>query len=1081
MFGVKWCLVFAVAAVWCNIVWGVTPSPYWKTDIIFPDDAFRAEGIQFNPESPGFIKFTILLSEAETVYFQDCQKYPFHHGFASEILDPFLGISPQDYDQVTLHASGQQAILGAVILPPQSAAPPQEYGIQLIRADAYTPDEVIALFNLVKAHVQGPSGMKAWYFPSFEQSAVAEANEAYLADHGVAINSSARWSSGNVVYSEGWALGRVTYVPGGEIEAAFASGTLLSTDILLTEGVPAEVPMVAGILSLTPSTPNSHVAILANTYNVPFAYLKESEDAALAQSLVGQRVALRAYAAFLNHPDIRLIPADDLDSALIQQILALKVPAPLDISPMRNFGDWTAPVAPLEPGDFQYFGGKATNMALLRTAIPDNSPVSMAISFDLWKSFLDQTLPGGSTLRHAIHARLDTYTYPPSDIAALKADLAAVRDLIRDAAATSFTEAARAGVLGALQDPQFGFAQNRYLRFRSSTNVEDGAQFTGAGLYDSYSGCLADELDGDDTGPCACEADESNERGVFRAIRRVFASFYNDNAFLERLRHDIDEDTVGMAILVHHSFPDEEEQANGVATLDKLEMGASIHLVTQLGAVSVSNPENGALPEEVEVQTYAGESYVGFLKPSSLVPIGATVLDWEEDYRQLGDLMMSVAERFAAVTGRTEFLLDLEYKKNAPDGKLIIKQVREVPRPNTNPSLVPFLLREPVALQTFQGEYGDVFANHRLKTRLHVETASLALSPEQLQQSFFTQVEMTYAADGKVHTQSGPLTAWPNFAHSYSEETSTDSWSFDDLANPRAYVLRAQFPALVAPSQNPLLTILDANFGLIPLEVNYANPEQGIDWAGEPTTILTDTVLLTQTTPPQEGELLQERICESGDGVKITTSFYWPAPPRGVSAGYTAPLVRWVETEIEGYTTSPILLTGFYSQTYRPEHHNFAEHFLFEPQLEPGISAATLAELRAANIRLIHCFRDSEGASRITTFGFDGGEGEGEGEGEGDLAVELLAVFHQADTNGDGKISRAESAARFPASTELQFDDLDSDGDGFLIRAELGDDSPGGCFGPGSGADALLLGVLAYVVLFRESRLRFPFHATFGQ
>ena len=36
----------------------------------------------------------------------------------------------------------------------------------------------------------------------------------------------------------------------------------------------------------------------------------------------------------------------------------------------------------------------------------------------------------------------------------------------------------------------------------------------------------------------------------------------------ERLRHDLDEDEVGMAILVHHSFPDEEEHI--VAFLDQV-------------------------------------------------------------------------------------------------------------------------------------------------------------------------------------------------------------------------------------------------------------------------------------------------------------------------------------------------------------------------------------------------------------------------------------------------------------------------------------------------------------------------------
>jgi hypothetical protein len=35
---------------------------------------------------------------------------------------------------------------------------------------------------------------------------------------------------------------------------------------------------------------------------------------------------------------------------------------------------------------------------------------------------------------------------------------------------------------------------------------------------------------------------------VFRALRKVYASFYNDNAVLDRLRLGVNEDQVGMAL-----------------------------------------------------------------------------------------------------------------------------------------------------------------------------------------------------------------------------------------------------------------------------------------------------------------------------------------------------------------------------------------------------------------------------------------------------------------------------------------------------------------------------------------------------
>ena len=51
------------------------------------------------------------------------------------------------------------------------------------------------------------------------------------------------------------------------------AGRLTPDDILvLTDTAPAELPFVAGILTLQPSTPNAHSAILARSYGVPFAY-----------------------------------------------------------------------------------------------------------------------------------------------------------------------------------------------------------------------------------------------------------------------------------------------------------------------------------------------------------------------------------------------------------------------------------------------------------------------------------------------------------------------------------------------------------------------------------------------------------------------------------------------------------------------------------------------------------------------------------------------------------------------------------------------------------------------------------------
>jgi hypothetical protein len=80
------------------------------------------------------------------------------------------------------------------------------------------------------------------------------------------------------------------FVPGAEIAAAYSAGTLKPTDVLLTDGVPAEVPFLAGVLTLTPATPNSHVAILARNQRIPFAWIVRESERTRIQALVGREV-----------------------------------------------------------------------------------------------------------------------------------------------------------------------------------------------------------------------------------------------------------------------------------------------------------------------------------------------------------------------------------------------------------------------------------------------------------------------------------------------------------------------------------------------------------------------------------------------------------------------------------------------------------------------------------------------------------------------------------------------------------------------------------------------------------------------
>ncbi|MBI2927008.1 MAG: hypothetical protein HYY24_15040 [Verrucomicrobia bacterium] len=940
-----------------------TAGDDFKNQVFLPGDAFVSSPT-FGSDEPRWIKFAILTSEPTRVFFQDTAMYLFHYDFATARLDAFKGMPRAAFDEVALHPANQQVVLGAVLYPPlfPDAQPPPEFGIQFVGLEPYPPETVARLFDLVEATVAGPPSAQAFYIPTFEQTASAQENRAFFESRGIQLSSGDHWAAGDSCYSIGWALGRLTFIPAAEIDAAYADDRLRPTDILLTDGVPAEVPFVAGIISITPATPNSHVAILARSYGVPFVYFVNPSDRGRIRQLAGREVIVRVSPGFRSCEAKVFDVEGQLAPSFRSDLLALKVPPPIALTPKQRLGKISASTDGLTPADIKYFGGKAANYGFLRRTIPQHSPVALALSLDLWDDFLDQTLPGGKTLRQEIHERLSRHSYPP-DLAALRADLASIRALFRQTA--QFTPAQEEAIKAALTI----FEPSRNIRFRSSTNVEDTDTFTGAGLYESFSGCLADDTDADTAGPSLCDPTEANERGVFRAIRRVYASFYNDNAFLERLRHGVNEDQVGMAVLVHHSSPDDLELANGVATVTPSDFSDQAELVTQLGAVSVANPDSAARPEVVHVNKYEFGTFTDLRQHSGLVQLGASVMDWDKDYLDLSKLLFAVADAYQThFPQKRNPVLDFEYKKLKP-GVLQVKQVREIPQPDATASIVPFLLNEPTDYCVFQGEHGEVLANHRLKCRWALATQNVRLTAAALAQSFYAASNLEYHEAGQIKTLAGALPAWPNASHGFSGLTTEDRWSFGAGPSQRTYELRTTLPQLkVSPAESPLFTVRDFE---LELAVTYATPVPIIGFEGAPSTTKEESVRLAPCPAPEDARILTTRVLTSPRGVRVETDFYWPIPPTGAVAGYTAPLVRFEETRIAGLTTQPIVLRGYYSQTYHPFHHNFAEELVFEPRLEPGLPAATLDELNRANIQLVHgwwAFEDT----RLTILGLDG-------------------------------------------------------------------------------------------------------------
>jgi len=946
----------------------------WKNQVRFPDDAFvRKPGWQ-EAQDLRWVKFAILLNDPYRVVYQDSSKYLLHYDFAVARLEPFQGLSLTAFDEVSLYRTNQQVVLGSVLFPPTAVVSNNvaEYGIQLTGRDPYPPEFVCQLLELVRSTVIGPEGTAAYYFPAFEQTEAAARDQTYFAQRGIEISTPLRWVSGDQVYSVGWALGRIKFVPTEEINAAYSAGRLASADILLTDGVPAEIPFVSGIVTLAPATPNSHVAIQANAYRTPFAYVASPSQQERVRQLTGREVAYQTSVRWgLSVVDIFDVEGS-LDPALRAELLALKQTLPVSITPKAHYGAFAVSAEGLVPDDVRYVGGKAANFGIVRRVLPTNSPPAIAFTFDLWDEFMDQVLPSGITLRIEIRNRLGGLTYPPN-IVEVQADLAVIRGLITKTA--QFTSAQQQVITNAL----VRFDPLRNIRFRSSSNAEDTKSFSAAGLYDSYSGCLADDLDGDSLGPCRCDSAESNERGVFRAIRKVYASFYNDNAFLERLRHGIDESQVGMALLVHHSTPDEEELANGVATVswDQPSHTLNAQLVTQAGAVSVTNPEGNARPEIVVVPD---SGHLRQQQSSSLVPLGSRVLNWPTDYQNLARMLCLVYSNYCGWWPEkppADYpVLDFEYKKVLP-GLLRVKQVREVPR--TGVSLdTPCLLDEPTTYGVYQGEFSSVFANHRAKCRLTLQTKSMRLSASNVADCLYTDAHLEYRDGTNLLTLTGAPSSWPMASHVVTNLPSQgavveDSWTLGTGPTQRRYCLHSAIPVVNA-AERPLLTQREIQKSL---RVEYATPMLTLDRHGiEVLTNREEIGLICQPTlsnaPPTSTETFAATNSVSFKvsyldvlGELQRRSGIDPNPALGA-----IPLPPLAESCVTGLTAEPLVLRNYYAQSAAPGH--WSAEYLFEPRIDPNVPTAQLRELEAADIALIYVFHHITQGAQLKVIGVDG-------------------------------------------------------------------------------------------------------------
>ena len=573
----------------------------------------------------------ILETGTGKLYFINSDYYEFHYEFAVDQLKAFRDLLSFNEDNYS-NRSKRQYLLANVNCNEASGT----YYLDLSVFDLMPQDRIIQLVKQVKANT------------FFGEKLVFLLNTDRLMAVRTELEKSIRTTTPAEIYanidyqaiSEGTVEGKLRFEP----DLSNLKTPLLPTDILVTTATPEFLPLVRGMLLTSLQTPLSHLVILGQNRGIPIGvYTGLFEDSTI-RSLEGQWVALTIVSDTFNIRKTKPQPTTTVPANPIR----LK----------RNLiTDSLMSAQSLTLADAGTYGNKASNFGIL-TKLSKNGgfktpEAAFGIPFYWYELHLRQS--GALELINGLIA------HPVSDPDSLTAALKAIRKRIQQ----SPVDALLLSKLRARLE-QSGYTT---FRFRSSTNAEDAAGFSGAGLYDSKTVDLKDST-----------------KTAEEALQKVWASLWSYQAYLERSYFNIAPADVSMGILVHRSFPN--EAANGVAITKNIYRSSYAGFVinVQKGDFSVVAPDSGVVCDQVIL--YPSNELSGFQRTIEVITTsnlnnGELVMTKEELLKLQTELEKIKQYYWRHIHKRKpgevydQFGLDLEFKLDEVTRELYIKQVRE--------------------------------------------------------------------------------------------------------------------------------------------------------------------------------------------------------------------------------------------------------------------------------------------------------------------------------------------------------------------------------------------------------------------
>lgn len=446
------------------------------------------------------VLFVIDRKDGNKIYYVDTKRYAFHKDFVN---GTYLSLERgREFFENNYLKPNRRFILGTIAYQ----TPIKRWTFEFWEGDLISADQIRLAAAVINGSFFTPVAYKPNSVRQDEESRTLAAIQRVLQSD---IAKEQEYQALNVAKG----LGRIHVISklDEHVEIGF-------NEILVLDEVPIQLPPVAGVITSKPSTPLSHINLLAKGWGIPNAYIKNATT------------QLKQYdgwwVTFETRRDNYSIKRADIDQLReYQKRLAQRldvVKPKFDLSETRLLG-----LSQQRARSSIAFGGKSANLGeLMNARLPGITvPNGFSVPFYYYDQFLKT-----NKLDDAIYALLNDQKFV-HDPAYRRARLTELRQRVEQG---TFDEKLRAQIV---RRAQLEFA-GKGLFIRSSSNSEDLPNFSGAGLYTTVPNVKGDQQ-------------------LIDAIKTVWASLWNFEAYEARERMAVDHSKIFMAVLIQEGINSE--------------------------------------------------------------------------------------------------------------------------------------------------------------------------------------------------------------------------------------------------------------------------------------------------------------------------------------------------------------------------------------------------------------------------------------------------------------------------------------------------------------------------------------------